>query len=227
MNNRTFNTLFMISSVDGKISTGNTDKRDIDKDFPKVKGLREGLHQYYKLEQQTDLHSLNTGRVMVKIGLNQKKVIQKMPVSFIIVDNTHLTKTGVENLIQKSKKLFLVTTNKNHPAFKVKERLELIYYPRKINFEDLFKKMKQKYKVQRITIQSGGTLNATLLRKGLVDRVSIVIAPALIGGKNTSTLVDGISLQSEKDLKKIKTLKIKKCEKIKNSYLHLVYDVIN
>lgn len=112
MSERTFNTLFMISSVDGKISTGSNDKRDIDKDFPKIKGLLEGLHQYYELEQQTDLHSFNTGRVMAKIGMNEKKEIKKTPVSFIIVDNTHLNKNGVKNLIQKSERLYLITTNK-------------------------------------------------------------------------------------------------------------------
>ena len=70
---RTFNTLFMISSVDGKISTGNVDDRDVDKDFPRIKGLKEGLNQYYALEQQTDIFSLNTGRVMAKIGMNKPK----------------------------------------------------------------------------------------------------------------------------------------------------------
>lgn len=228
MSERTFNTLFMLSSVDGKISTGNTDERDVDKDFPKIKGLLEGLHQYYELEQRTDLHSLNTGRVMVKIGINgQKKDIKKLPVSFIIVDNTHLNKIGIENLIQKSKKLYLVTTNKNHPAFKVKEKLELLYYQKEIDFEDLFKKLRQKYKLDRVTIQSGGTLNAILVRKGLIDRASFVIAPALIGGKDTSTLIDGKSLSSEQDLKQIKALKLRKCEKLENSYLYLEYDVMN
>ncbi|MDO8510857.1 MAG: dihydrofolate reductase family protein [Nanoarchaeota archaeon] len=227
MSERTFNTLFMLSSVDGKISTGSTDQRDVDKDFPKIKGLSEGLPQYYELEQQTDLHSFNTGRVMAKIGMNEKKEIKKTPVSFIILDNTHLNKTGVENLIQKSKKLYLVTTNKNHPAFKLKKKLELLYYPKEIDFEDLFKKLKQKHKVEKVTIQSGGTLNAILVRKGLIDRVSIVIAPALIGGKDTSTLVDGKSLSSERDLQQIKVLKLRTCEKLKNSYLHLEYDVMN
>ncbi len=228
MGQRTFNTLFMLSSVDGKISTGNTDKRDVDKDLPRIRGLSEGLHQYYELEKQTDLHSFNTGRVMTKIGMNEpKKVIKKIPVSFIIVDNTHLNKTGVENLIQKGKKFYLVTTNKNHPAFRIKEKLEIIYYPKEVDFEDLFKKLKEKHKIDRITIQSGGTLNSILVRKGLIDKVSFVIAPCLIGGNDTSTLIDGKSLSSEKDLKQIKALKLRKCEKLKNSYIRLEYDVIN
>ena len=58
--NRTFNTLFMICSLDGKISTGETDERDVDKDFPKIKGVKEGLKQYYQLECRTDINSFNT-----------------------------------------------------------------------------------------------------------------------------------------------------------------------
>ena len=142
---RTINTLFILSSIDGKISTGNATKRDFDKDLPKIKGAKEGLNQYYNLEQKTDLHSLNTGKVMSKIGINSKMKIKKLPVSFIIIDNSNLKKRGVENLIKKCKKLYIVTKNKSHPAFKFKEELEIIYYSQKIDFPDLFKKMKNNY----------------------------------------------------------------------------------
>lgn len=59
-------TLFMLMSVDGKISTGNTDILDVDKDFPKIKGIKEGLQQYYDIEKTTDLHFIITGAVMTK-----------------------------------------------------------------------------------------------------------------------------------------------------------------
>ncbi len=52
---RPITTLFILMSLDGKISTGSTDNFDMDSDFPKIKGLREGLHQYYEIEQTTDL----------------------------------------------------------------------------------------------------------------------------------------------------------------------------
>lgn len=55
MKPRPITTLYMLSSVDGKISTGTTDIMDVDKDFPKIAGLKEGLHQYYEIEQTTDL----------------------------------------------------------------------------------------------------------------------------------------------------------------------------
>ena len=38
-------TLFMITSLDGKISSGDTDLVDSDQDWPKVKGVKEGLYQ--------------------------------------------------------------------------------------------------------------------------------------------------------------------------------------
>ncbi|MDP1693995.1 MAG: dihydrofolate reductase family protein [Candidatus Woesearchaeota archaeon] len=230
MKSRTFNTLFMLSSVDGKISTGSIDQRDVDKDLPKIKGVVEGLKQYYDLEMRTDLHSFNTGRVMAKIGMNKKKKeIVKLPVSFIIVDNKpHLNNIGLDNLTKKCKVLYLVTTNKKHPAFKrEKDNLKVIYYHKKIDFPGLFKKLRQEFDINRVTIQSGGTMNSLLIRAGLIDELSLVIAPVLIGGKNTATLVDGKSLISEKDLIHISALKLKKCVKLNNSYLNLVYEVLN
>lgn len=49
---RPITTLFMLVSVDGKISTGATDDLDVDRDFPKIVGVQEGLHQYYEIERQ-------------------------------------------------------------------------------------------------------------------------------------------------------------------------------
>ena len=40
---RPIKTLFMLMSVDGKISTGSTDALDVARDFPKIPGVREGL----------------------------------------------------------------------------------------------------------------------------------------------------------------------------------------
>ena len=52
---RPITTLFMLMSLDGKISPGASDELDVDKDFPRIDGLKEGLHQYYEIEQTTDI----------------------------------------------------------------------------------------------------------------------------------------------------------------------------
>ena len=47
---RSVTTLFMLMSLDGKISTGAGDGLDFDHDLPRVPGVAEGLNQYYELE---------------------------------------------------------------------------------------------------------------------------------------------------------------------------------
>lgn len=75
--NRSITTLFMLESLDGKISSGSSDKLDADSDWCKIDGVKEGLHQYYEIEATTDYYSLNTGRVMAKLELMIKKNIIK------------------------------------------------------------------------------------------------------------------------------------------------------
>ncbi|MFA5945341.1 MAG: dihydrofolate reductase family protein [Patescibacteria group bacterium] len=227
--NRPKTTLFMLMSIDGKISTGDTDAMDFDHDLKLISGVKDGLQQYYDLEQQTDLVSLNTGRVMAKIGVNDRtEPPSKIPVSFVIVDNEpHLTAQGVEYLSKWVTTLYLITTNPAHPAVSSNhENVIVLPYEGAVNFPDLLKKLYQKYNTDRITVQSGGTLNATLLRSGLIDHLSLVIAPLLVGGKATPTLVDGESLHALDDLKYLKTAKLVSATPLKNSYLHLRYDVI-
>lgn len=220
-------TLFMLSSLDGKISTGYNDSMDVDSDYTKIPGVAEGLQQYYDLEQETDLHSLNSARVLAKIGVNESKgEIQKTPVNFIVIDNEpHLTDVGVRNLIKKSNKLYIVSTNKNHTA-KDFEEAEFILYENEIDFTDLFENLKSEFEVDKMIIQTGGTLNSIFLRAGLIDHVSLVIAPALIGSKDTATLIDGESLHSIDELQKIKALYLREAKELKHSYLHLIYDIV-
>ena len=117
--NRPVTTLFMLMSADGKISTGATDEMDVDRDFPQIAGLKEGLHQYYEIEQTTDLWSFNTGRVQAKMGVNTKAMPEKTPVSYALLDNHHLNEHGVRYFCTRSKQFVLITTNRNHPAFSV------------------------------------------------------------------------------------------------------------
>jgi len=76
-------------------------------------------------------------------------------------------------------------------------------------------------------IESGGTLNSVLVRQGLIDHVCIIVAPLLVGGRATSTLMDGYSLRMEEELVNLKALKLVKCSVLEHSYLRLEYDVIN
>lgn len=227
---RPINTLFILASVDGKISTGDNDVMDAGEDLQSIRGIKEGFGQYLDIEKTTDSWSLNTGRVMAKAGVNRaKRAPNKVHAGYIIIDNKpHLTLSGLRFIANTSDKLILVTDNKEHPAYNAKiSNMEVMYYSSQRGFTKLFEQLKKKYDVKFITVQSGGTLNSALIREGLIDYVSLVISPALIGGKDTATLMDGESLHVKKELRKIRALKLLENKILDHSYLHLIYEVLN
>jgi 2,5-diamino-6-(ribosylamino)-4(3H)-pyrimidinone 5'-phosphate reductase len=95
----------MLMSVDGKISTGDNDDMDVDADFPNIAGVREGLQQYYDIEAQTDFFSFISGKVLAKIGINEKEDIpEPTSVTCVIVDNApHVQEKGIVYLAKKEK----------------------------------------------------------------------------------------------------------------------------
>lgn len=161
------------------------------------------------------------------MGVNTKPLPGKTQVSFVLVDNQHLNEHGVRYFCALSKKSVLITTNAAHPAFGVQKSNLHIIYQEQLSLSNALVKLKAEFGCERITIQSGGTLNSLFLREKLFDYVDIVVAPVLIGGKDTSTLIDGRSLMSESELSQIKALKLEECVVLENSYLRLRYKVMN
>ena len=223
---RPITTLFMLMSVDGKISTGESNNLDFDIDLPLIDGVKEGLHQYYEIEQTTDLWSFNSGRVQAKMGINHKSMPNKTPVSFVLVDNEHLNENGIKYFIALSKEFVLITNNPNHPAYKLKADNLHILFQEELNLEAALKHLKTNFNCERLTIQSGGTLNSLFLKAKLIDYIDIVVAPILVGGKRTPTIIDGESLLKRNQLNELSALKLIDCQILKDSYLRLRYEVI-
>ena len=223
---RPITTLFLLQSLDGKISTGPSDKFDIDKDVPNIKGNpSEGLSQYYDAEMETDLWSINSGRVMAKVGVNDKPYPkQSCPVTFVVIDNNHLTQHGVTYMAKKGERLIIVTNNRNHPVYNSKEtNIQIIEYSGKLKMKWMLEQLALSG-CKEATIQTGSTLNCAFLREHVIDKINIVIAPILVGGVNTASLIDGIDVKSLSD---IGVLELKQIKKLKNSYIELFYDVVN
>ncbi len=229
---RPITTLFMLESVDGKINSGNSDALDVDRDWKNIAGLREGLQQYYDLESETDTFSLNTGRVMAKIGVNERtEEPEKMDaVTFVIIDNApHLNERGVDYLTRWTGRLIIVTTNAEHPALAMRERyenLEVLQYD-ELDLARVLADVGEKYGAERLTIQSGGNMNGAFLRADLIDFVNIVVAPVLVGGRDTSTLIDGEAISSPEQLSAIRPMKLIECKALNDSYVQLRYEVMH
>lgn len=229
MKNRPVTTLFLLMSVDGKISSGASDMLDVDKDWCTISGVKEGIHQYYEIEETTALWSLNTGRVMEKIGVNSRTdTPEKIPCNFVIIDNKpHLNQNGIDYLCRWVNKLYIITDNTKHPALNMHRDNLNILMQNELDLPGLLEILKDKYQVEQLTIQSGGMMNCKFLRHKLIDYVDIVVAPLLVGGKDTPTLIDGEAISTQSQLDKLGVLELKECKVLENSYIRLTYQVIS
>ncbi len=225
-------TLCLVSSLDGKITTGSTDNMDSDLDWKRIAGVKEGFAQYYEVEQSLGPNYLNSGRVLEKVGFNSRKEEpEKEPLRFVVIDRKpNLSMKGVKYLSNWLEKLFIVTNNPSHPALELRDECDnivIIRYDFDIDLEDLLVQLRLRHEIEKITIESGGTLNSLFFRNGLVDHLKIVVAPLIVGGKDTATIADGFSLTDQSQLHLLKALRLRKCRRLRDSYLLLEYDVIN
>ena len=102
-----------------------------------------------------------------------------------------------------------------------------IIYQSKLDLRDLLEQLGERFGCERITIQTGGTLNGLFLREKLFDYVDIVVAPVLVGGRETSTLIDGKALTDAGELSKLGVLKLEDIQRLDGSYIRLRYQVIS
>jgi len=108
----------------------------------------------------------------------------------------------------------------------VQEKNPHIIYQEQLSLCEALAYLKTDYGCERLTVQSGGTVNGLFLREKLFDYIDIVVAPVLIGGKETVTLIDGCSLTSESELSKLGVLKLMECTVLQDSYMRIRYKVI-
>jgi len=86
----------------------------------------------------------------------------------------------------------------------------------------LMKILKEKYRVNRMMIEGGPTLNWHMLHHRLVDEIRLIHLPFIVGGSDTPSLVGGMHINSEDEMIRLN---------LKNHYLcgtNLVseYDVV-
>jgi 2,5-diamino-6-(ribosylamino)-4(3H)-pyrimidinone 5'-phosphate reductase len=79
------------------------------------------------------------------------------------------------------------------------------------------------YGVQTVRVDSGGTLNGALLRAGLVDEVSVLLHPVLVGGTSPRSFYRAPDLTSAQGLI---SLKLIHQERLENDVLWLRYQVV-
>jgi len=93
-----------------------------------------------------------------------------------------------------------------------------------VDLRKALEELDRRFGVRRIRVDSGGTLNGILLKEGLVDEVSLMIAPVLAGGESVVPLFRAPKLGGVEGLI---DMKLKYVERLENDVLWVRYDVLN
>ncbi len=91
-----------------------------------------------------------------------------------------------------------------------------------VDFKKAFQVLKDEYAVDTVRVDSGGTLNGILLREGLVDEVSLLIYPSLVGGTTPKSFFRAPDLTSDNGVVQLSLVHF---EKLDNEAIWLRYSV--
>ena len=144
---------------------------------------------------------------------------------WIIVDTKGSLK-GIMHMYRRFEycKDVIILLSKNSPADYIKylEDREYDYIlagDDKIDFHQALDKLYSKYNIRKILTDTGGTLNSVLLEKGLIDEISLIVTPFIVG-ETAQYLFK--SLQKNKSF----TLELNRVEVLQKNYVFIKYNVL-
>lgn len=91
-----------------------------------------------------------------------------------------------------------------------------------VDLKAALEELNNRYEVKSVRVDSGGILNGVLLRLGLVDEVSVLVHPNLVGGKSPGSIFTADDLTSKEG---VLNLKLVHLEKFKNDIVWMRYEV--
>lgn len=93
----------------------------------------------------------------------------------------------------------------------------------RVDLRAALEELGSRFAVKLVRVDSGGILNGVLLRAGLVDEVSVLINPCLVGGTTPRSIFQASDLTSEEGTIK---LRLAHMEKMEGDVVWLRYEVI-
>jgi 2,5-diamino-6-(ribosylamino)-4(3H)-pyrimidinone 5'-phosphate reductase len=92
-----------------------------------------------------------------------------------------------------------------------------------VDLRSALEELTVRYGVKTVRVDSGGILNGVLLRAGLVDEVSVLICPALVGGTSPRSIFTAPDLTLPDDVIPLKLIHL---EQLRGDVVWLRYEVM-
>lgn len=183
-------------TVDGKIATTSGDSRISSKeDLMRVHRLRAsadaivvGISTILADDPRLTVRLVrgkNPARVIVdsrgRIPIDSQIMRTAQKVRTIVAVTDQAPEEKISKLEDMGAQVLVISEGKKGQSAAV---------PHGVNLKMLFRRL-EKMGLGRILVEGGGELNWSLLRLGLVDELTVTIAPRIAGGRLATTLVEG------------------------------------
>ncbi len=187
LTNRPYVILNAAMSLDGKIATRTGDSRmSSPEDFKRVHRLRASVDAI--------IVGLNT--LLVDDPKLTVKTEKSLKPYRIIVDSS--ARTPLSSFVVRTAKQTptVIATTSKAPASKIeslrKKGVQVIVSGSgpMVSLASVLNRLKR-MGVRRLMLEGGGTLNWSMLDKGLVDEISVAVTPRILGGSDAVSLVEG------------------------------------
>jgi 2,5-diamino-6-(ribosylamino)-4(3H)-pyrimidinone 5'-phosphate reductase len=174
-------------TLDGKIATRTRDT--------KISG-KEDLERVHRIRERVDAIMVGIGTVLdddPRLTVHKIQSEKKRNPTRVVVDSRARTPLNARVLNREAPTVIAVShaaPEERVKALREKGAEVVVCGESRVDLRCL---MQELYKrgIRSVLLEGGGTLNFGMLREGLVDEVSVAIAPVLVGGKEAVSLVDG------------------------------------
>ncbi|HKJ67671.1 MAG TPA: RibD family protein [bacterium] len=92
-----------------------------------------------------------------------------------------------------------------------------------VDFYEALHRLNTEFGITTIRVDSGGTLNGVLLRAGLVDEISLLIHPTLVGGVTPRSFFRAPDLESKQP---VINVRLSHLEEVRDDLLWVIYEVV-
>lgn len=207
---RPFVILKVAASLDGKISTRTGDSRWITGE-----SARQHVHH---LRNEVDAVMVGIGTILRDDPLLTTRLgtaDQRDPTRVIVDNLARLPlRAKVINRASTAPTFLAVSEMAPRPRLEALERegvqiLVVPGSPRRVSLVNLMEAL-GKLGFLSVMIEGGAEINASALQESVVDKVLLFLAPILIGGKSTATAVGGEGIDTLRQARRLKELRIER-----------------
>ena len=204
-------------TIDGKIATVSGDSKI---------SSGQDLKRVHELRSSTDavmvgISTILVDNPMLSVRLSNKPGIN--PVR-IVIDSTARIPLKSRILRSAHNNITIIAVTSRASINKIKKiqnrgAMVLVAGTRDVDLRKVFSII-QNIGIQRVLVEGGGELNWSVIRRGLIAKLIVTIAPVIAGGRNATTLVEG---EGYRRISKAMKLKLTKVSRQRNGEVVLYY----